>query len=87
MNTGTAEVLALYGLRAFILAEYKVSRETITAAEHYHDSGSYTYTVTITGGRHHGTEIHCRTLESTIWLFDMVVAHRREGRSWNWLEG
>lgn len=67
------------------LAEYKRANEVIVAAQHGDDTGSYTYTVTITGGQHHGIEIHCRTEESTLWLFDLVVAHRKSDRDWNWL--
>lgn len=68
-----------------ILAEYKRATETVTAAQHRDDIGTYTYTVAIVGGKHHGVEFHCHTEASTLWLFDRVVAHRKTERDWNWL--
>jgi hypothetical protein len=62
-----------------VLAQYKRASETIVAAHHADDAGSYTYTVLITGGRHHGVEFHCRTEQSALKVFDRIVAlHKAE---------
>jgi hypothetical protein len=68
-----------------VLAQYKRATEVITAAHHLHDSGTYIYAVRIDGGKHHNIEIHCRTYESTMWLFDQIVGHRRHDQEWLWL--
>lgn len=68
-----------------VLAQYKRATEIVTAAHHWHDTGTYIYTVRIDGGTHSGIEIHCRTPQSTLWLFDQIVAHRKRGIDWNWL--
>lgn len=60
-----------------ILASYSRATETITAEHHPADRGKMRFILHIVGGRHHGTEIHCRTEDSVRRLFDSVVAARK----------
>jgi hypothetical protein len=70
-----------------ILAEFKQGRETVSAEHHPDDNhGAMKYVVRIIGGICHGTEIHCRTEQSVLWLFRLVVAARKDNRDWNWLK-
>lgn len=68
-----------------VLAQYKRVTEVVTASHHLHDTGTYKYTVRIDGGPHSGVEIHCRTNDSTMWLFDQIVEHRKREVDWVWL--
>jgi hypothetical protein len=68
-----------------VLAQFNQRTESIIARRHFDHHGSYRFTVTITGGRYSGIEFHCRTEQSTLWLFDRVVAHRKNNTDWNWL--
>lgn len=68
-----------------VLAQYKRTTEIITAARHSERNGTYHYTVTITGGKHHGVQINCHTEHSALWLFNLVVDTRRRDCDWAWL--
>lgn len=63
-------------LRYLTLCEYKCATETISA-EHYPNEDGSKYLLRITGGKHHGIEIHCSTEESVRKLFDTIVACRK----------
>lgn len=67
-----------------ILAQSKWATET-TTVELVDDVGSYTYMVSIDGGRHHGVQILCRSEASAMWLFEQIVTHRKSGIEWEWL--
>lgn len=60
-----------------LLARHGRATEVITAEHHPDDHGGMRYVLFITGGKHHGTRIHCATEESVIRLFDEIVAARK----------
>jgi hypothetical protein len=68
-----------------VLAQHKRATEVITATYHEWDRSSYRYTVNIVGGKFHGVVFRCRTEQSTMWLFDTVVAVRALDIDWSWL--
>lgn len=68
-----------------VLAQHKRCTETITAEHHGDDVGTYNYLVRIEGGKHDNLEIHCHTVASVLWLFDLVLLARQGGVEWNWL--
>lgn len=72
--------------KVVVLEEITFGYEIIRAEHHTETRESYCYYVRLIYGPYHGLEFRCRTEESTLWLYDHVVACRATGRAWNWLD-
>jgi hypothetical protein len=59
-----------------ILRCYQRCTESIVA-EHHPDDDGMRYLLRIVGGKHNGTEIHCKTRQSVETLFEQIVAARK----------